>query len=100
MFFAGLNVEVVERIMGACLSYNKPIVKLNGKIVRKWEFKNIKSYKDAFAFVDMIVESNAQVTVLNNKKYSQVFAYDRFQIVDSIRVGNKLVTIKKLYGKR
>lgn len=86
--------------MGACLSYNKPVIKLNGKIVRKLEFRKIKSYKDAFAFVDMIVDSNAQVTVLNNKKYMQVFAYDRFQIVESIRVGNKLVTIKKLYGKR
>jgi hypothetical protein len=86
--------------MGACLSYAKPIVKLNGKIVRNWQFKKIKNYKDAFAFVDITIGDNAQVTVLSNKKYTQVFAYERFQIAESIRVGNKLVTIKRLYGKR
>lgn len=96
----GLNIYISKTVMGACLSYAKPVVKLNGKIVRQWEFKNIKTYKDAFAFLDITISDTAQVTVFNNKKYTQVFAYDRFQITESMRVGSKLVVIKKLYGKR
>ena len=86
--------------MGICLSYAKPIIKINGKVIRNYEFKKIKTYEDALSLVDINVDNTTPITIYINKKYEKVYAYQPFQIVESIRVGPKLVIIKRLYGKK
>ena len=50
--------------------------------------------------VDIVVDNTTPITIYINKKYEKVYAYQPFQIVESIRVGSKLVLIKRLYGKK
>jgi hypothetical protein len=85
--------------MGNYTSSNAPMIKLNGKMVRSRAFREIQTYKDAFKIADIHIADDAQLVAVEKEKYTIVFAYERFQIVEGLRYKDKTLYIERLYGR-
>ena len=93
------NLEVMV-VMGNLFSSNPPMLRINGRLVRSKEFATIETYKDVLRIAGIIVPDDAQLVTIDNVKHTHVFAYEKFQIVDGLRIGDKSVFIQKMYGRR
>jgi hypothetical protein len=85
--------------MGNLFSSDPPMFTIGIKTVKKSKLKTLKTYQDALRVMNLEVKDSDTVLVVQNSMRTLTPVHDKFQIVDGLVFKDRLIPIRRLYGR-